>query len=112
MQEKQERLSRRRFVAQALKGTAVGAAVWNLPVGDADGAAPVSANDERRGRRTEGVRMKIGLVTYNLAKDWDVDTIIKRCEETGFEGVELRTTHAHKVESNLSGEEQGGEGEV
>jgi sugar phosphate isomerase/epimerase len=46
--------------------------------------------------------MKLGLVTYNLAKDWDVPTIIKNCEATGFEGVELRTTHAHKVEVDLT----------
>ena len=46
--------------------------------------------------------MKLGLVTYNLAKDWDVETIIQNCEETGFEGVEARTTHAHKVEVDLS----------
>lgn len=41
---------------------------------------------------------RLGTVTHNLAKDWDVATIIKRCEETGFEAVELRTTHAHGVE--------------
>ena len=46
---------------------------------------------------------KLGLVTYQLAKDWDVDTIIANCTETGFEGVELRTTHAHGVEVGLSG---------
>lgn len=46
--------------------------------------------------------MKLGLVTYNLAKDWNIDTIIKMCEATGFEGVELRTTHAHGVEISLS----------
>jgi sugar phosphate isomerase/epimerase len=45
---------------------------------------------------------KLGLVTYNLAKDWDIDTIIQNCEETGFEGVELRTTHKHGVEISLS----------
>jgi len=42
------------------------------------------------------------MVTYNLAKDWDIDAIIKNCEEAKFEGVELRTTHAHKVEVNLT----------
>jgi sugar phosphate isomerase/epimerase len=47
-------------------------------------------------------RMHLGLVTYNLAKDWTVDTIIHNCEETGFEGVELRTSHAHGVEVNLT----------
>ncbi len=46
--------------------------------------------------------MKIGLVTYQLASRWDVPTIIKNCIETRFEGVELRTTHAHKVEPSLS----------
>ncbi|HHX40350.1 MAG TPA: TIM barrel protein [Armatimonadetes bacterium] len=46
--------------------------------------------------------MKLGLVTYNLASDWDVPTIIERCQRTGFEGVELRTSHAHGVEPNLS----------
>lgn len=50
--------------------------------------------------------MKLGTVTYNLAKDWSVETIIKNCEEAGFDGVELRTTHAHKVEVNLSASER------
>ncbi len=50
----------------------------------------------------KGSAMKIGIVTYNIAKDWDVATIIKNCEATGFQGVELRTTHAHKVEVNLT----------
>ena len=45
--------------------------------------------------------MKLGLVTYQLAKDWDIDTIIENCKETGFAGVELRTTHAHGVEVAL-----------
>ena len=42
--------------------------------------------------------MKLGLVTYNMAKDWDVPTIIENCVETVFSGVELRTTHSHGVE--------------
>lgn len=44
----------------------------------------------------------LGLVTYNLARDWDVPTIIQNCEATGFEGVELRTTHKHGVELSLT----------
>src|SRR5437867_3946179 len=43
-------------------------------------------------------KLRLGLVTYNLAKDWDIPTIIRNCEEARFEGVELRTTHAHGVE--------------
>lgn len=49
-------------------------------------------------------RMRLGLVTYNLAKDWDLPTIIKNCREAKFEGVELRTTHRHNVEPNISQE--------
>jgi len=49
-----------------------------------------------------GEMLKLGLVTYNLAKDWDVPTIIERCTKTGFEAVELRTTHAHGVEPSLN----------
>jgi sugar phosphate isomerase/epimerase len=45
--------------------------------------------------------MKLGLVTYNLAKDWDLATIVQRCAATGFQGVELRTTHRHGVEESL-----------
>lgn len=46
--------------------------------------------------------MRLGLVTYNLAKDWDISTIIQKCEAAGFEAVELRTTHAHGVEPALN----------
>lgn len=46
--------------------------------------------------------LKIGLMTYTLGRDWDVETIIKNCTETGFQSVELRTTHAHGVEVTLS----------
>ena len=42
--------------------------------------------------------LKVGTVTYNIAKDWDVPTIIKNLTEVGMDAVELRTTHAHKVE--------------
>ncbi len=46
--------------------------------------------------------MKLGIVTYQIAADWDVDTIIETCSELGYSGAELRTTHAHGVESDLS----------
>ncbi|MGV3772889.1 MAG: sugar phosphate isomerase/epimerase family protein [Verrucomicrobiales bacterium] len=51
---------------------------------------------------SRSTQMKLGTVTYNLARDWDIATLITNCEATQFEGVELRTTHAHKVEVNLS----------
>lgn len=45
--------------------------------------------------------MKLGLVTYNIARDWDLPTVIHNCHTAGFAGVELRATHAHGVEPDL-----------
>jgi sugar phosphate isomerase/epimerase len=45
---------------------------------------------------------QLGIVTYNIAKDWDLTTILTKLDALGYEGVELRTTHAHKVEVNLT----------
>ena len=55
---------------------------------------------------TRPPRMKLGTVTYNLAQDWDVPTIIRNCEATGFQGVELRTSHKHGVEVSLNKEQR------
>ena len=46
--------------------------------------------------------LKIGLMTYMLGSEWDLDTIIKNCTETKFVHAELRTTHKHGVEVTLS----------
>src|SRR5918994_187828 len=46
--------------------------------------------------------MKLGLVTYQLGKDWDVPTLIEKLTALKYQGVELRTTHAHGVEDTLS----------
>jgi sugar phosphate isomerase/epimerase len=51
-------------------------------------------------------KMKLGLVTYQWGKDWDLPTLIANCELTGFLGVELRTQHAHGVETSLSAGER------
>jgi len=87
-------INRRSFLGTT--GLGVGAlGLQAVPVPGAEAAG--QAEDPAR---TPGLRL--GLVTYNLAADWDLATIIKNCEATKFEGVELRTTHAHKVEVNLS----------
>lgn len=49
----------------------------------------------------EGTEMQLGLVTYNWGKSWDLPTVIKNCAETGFAGVELRSTHKHGVEISM-----------
>lgn len=46
--------------------------------------------------------LKLGLMTYMVGSKWDIETIIKNCKETGFEHVQLRTTHAHGVEVTLT----------
>ena len=50
--------------------------------------------------------LQLGIVTFNIANDWDLPTILSRLEKLGYAGVELRTTHAHKVEANLTREER------
>jgi sugar phosphate isomerase/epimerase len=51
-------------------------------------------------------RMRFGLVTYLWGQDWDLPTVIANCEKTGVLGVELRTEHAHGVESNLNAQQR------
>ncbi len=53
-----------------------------------------------------GSKMRFGLVTYLWGKDWDLPTLIRNCETTRVLGVELRTQHAHGVESNLSAQQR------
>jgi sugar phosphate isomerase/epimerase len=45
--------------------------------------------------------LKLGTVTYLIAKDWDVPAIIKNLTDVGMDAVELRTTHKHGVEISL-----------
>lgn len=53
-----------------------------------------------------GAGMKLGLVTYLWAKDWDLDTLLTNCEKTQVLGVELRTEHAHGVGEGLTKKER------
>jgi hydroxypyruvate isomerase len=55
---------------------------------------------------TKKAEMKLGLVTYLWAKDWDLPTLISNCEKTGYLGVELRCDHKHGVETKLSASER------
>lgn len=80
-----KKISRRNFIYQAAT-TGAGIAAY----GALNSFHPVAGN------------MKFGLVTYQWGHDWDLPTLISNCEKTGLLGVELRTQHAHKVESNLT----------
>ncbi|MBL8232206.1 MAG: sugar phosphate isomerase/epimerase [Bryobacterales bacterium] len=50
--------------------------------------------------------MLLGAVTYNILKDWDLETVITNLEQAGFEAVELRTEHKHGVEVTATPEER------
>ncbi len=50
--------------------------------------------------------MKLGIVTYNIARDWDLSTILSVLSQGGLDGLELRTTHGHGVEPELPGPER------
>jgi len=48
-----------------------------------------------------GAMLHLGCVTYNLLKEWDLETIIRNLEAAGYEAVELRTGHRHGVEPSI-----------
>ncbi|MFP6596984.1 MAG: TIM barrel protein [Candidatus Hydrogenedentota bacterium] len=50
--------------------------------------------------------MKFGLVTYLWGEKWDLPTLIANCEASEVLGVELRTTHSHGVERDLTMKER------
>jgi sugar phosphate isomerase/epimerase len=52
--------------------------------------------------RSARAGLKLGTVTYEIARDWDLSTIIKNLTEVGMDAVELRTTHKHGVETSLT----------
>jgi sugar phosphate isomerase/epimerase len=65
-------------------------------------AAGVVAPTELPANDDKAVRFRLGLVTYNLAASWDLDTLLGVCQRVGISPVELRTTHKHGVEPSLS----------
>jgi sugar phosphate isomerase/epimerase len=82
--------SRRQFIARGL-AAGIGLAALNYP----DISLTYS-----------GKRMRFGLVTYQWGRDWDLPSLITNCEKTGYQGVELRTQHAHNVEISLNARER------
>src|SRR5262245_61841578 len=88
-------MNRREFIQT---GTMAGTAL--VPVSASAGAAAP-------GRGKGGpAKFKLGTVSYNIGAKWDLTTMLDACKATGFEKVELRTTHAHKVEIALGPEER------
>jgi len=56
--------------------------------------------------KSNDAKFNLGIVTYNIAAEWDVPTILRVCKEAGLAAVELRTTHKHGVEPTLSAEKR------
>ncbi len=65
-------------------------------------AAGLAAPAARLEAADKAPQFRLGIVTYNIAKDWDLPTILKVCKAVGVSPVELRTTHKHGVEPSLS----------
>jgi sugar phosphate isomerase/epimerase len=91
--------NRRKFLTRSALGAGV-LGLWPAL------AAEKSSASKPAGFLIRQPTMKLGTVTYNLAQDWDLETLIRNCEAAQFQGVELRTTHAHKVEVNLGKDER------
>jgi sugar phosphate isomerase/epimerase len=91
-----------------LQNASLGLASLSLATAAASGAEPKAKKAPAVPAQSfaRKSKMKLGTVTYNLAMDWDIATIIKNCTEAKFEGVELRTTHKHGVEVTLSKEQR------
>ncbi|MCS6851606.1 MAG: sugar phosphate isomerase/epimerase [Gemmataceae bacterium] len=76
-------------------GGALAAGVAAGPAAIAASAAPPAAAP------AEPIKFRLGIVTYNVAAQWDLPTILKVCRSVGLAAVELRTTHKHGVEPSL-----------
>lgn len=50
------------------------------------------------------VPFSLGIVTYNIAANWDLTTVLSILKKTGLKFVEFRTTHKHGVEPSLNKE--------
>lgn len=81
--------TRREFLAAAATLTATGGLCPPL-CGAADAAA----------------KFKLGLVTYNVPKDWDLATLLRVCKQVDIAAVECRTTHKHGVEPTLNSDQR------
>lgn len=89
-------LTRRTFLKTGLAATAAGAAAG--AVGASLPAILPRASAAEPGART----IHLGLVTYMVGAKMDLPTLIATCEKSGMEGVELRSTHGHGVEPDIS----------
>src|SRR5262245_51885693 len=74
-------------------GAVAGTALLPPSAGLAAAAAPRA--------KSASAKFKLGTISYNIGASWDLATLLKACKSTGYEVVELRTGHGHKVETAL-----------
>jgi sugar phosphate isomerase/epimerase len=79
----------RRHFLQVSAGTA-------LAAGIAPGAEPPGSP----------VKFQLGIVTYNIAANWDLATVLRILSQIKTRAVEFRTGHKHGVEPSLSADER------
>jgi sugar phosphate isomerase/epimerase len=91
-------MNRRNFI---IKSGALTGAVVLAPARSASARA-----DAAPAAKADKPKFKLGTITYNIAVSWDLTTLLKVCKVTGYEYVELRTSHAHKVEPSISANER------
>lgn len=85
--------SRRDFLAQAAAGTGAGLLSANL----ATAQAPRAEN---------APRFRLGIVTYNIAANWEIPALLRICRGVGLSPVELRSGHRHGVEPTLTAQQR------
>jgi sugar phosphate isomerase/epimerase len=64
------------------------------------------AGSAAAGEEKPAAKFRLGIVTYNIAAQWDLPTILKVCKSVGLSPVELRTSHKHGVEPGLAKEQR------
>lgn len=79
-----------------------GAALLGAGIGRASGRD----SGRQVGRMYRNGKLGLGVVTYLVGKDMDLDTLLGLAAKTGLDGVELRTTHGHGVEPSLNAEQR------
>lgn len=87
-------LSRRAFLASTAAGLVADSVAGQQP------AAPPQPAQQHP------LRYKLGIVTYNIAAQWDLTALLRICRAVGLSPVELRTTHRHGVEPTLTADQR------
>jgi sugar phosphate isomerase/epimerase len=54
----------------------------------------------------QAAKFRLGTISYMIGANLDLATFLKLCKDAKFEAVELRTTHAHKVEPTIGADER------